>query len=323
MEIIYRVNKLKRSLDNLSDQEGLVRWKVYYDYIVSRIKYGCAINHYIVGNFYKYSAFQRSKAFTYKYWNYVVSNYNDNCAIQFLKNKVQFNTLFKDFIGRDWLYSKSMTKDEFEQFCMKKKKAIIKPMNGLEGEGVELIELPSCDNKYEIVKVYQELQNKELLIEEVIVQHPLMVFGNSSVNTIRVYTVMNSKTVSIIKTVVRAGVGDSIVDNSHSGGCAYEVDKDLGYIISPYYAANGKSSYIHPGTDLCMLGRRIPHWREVLNICIDAAKKLPKCRFIGWDVAITEHGPVLIEGNHMPDLDMIEFVGSHGYLNRIMKALEK
>lgn len=216
-----------------------------------------------------------------------------------------------------------MSKDDFKKFCKKNKKAIVKPINGLEGVGVELIELPSFEIQQEITNAYQDLQKKEILIEEVIVQHPLMVFGNSSVNAIRVDTVMNSEDVSIIKTVVRAGVGDSIVDNSHSGGCAYEVDKELGFIVSSYYAANGKSSYIHPGTDICMLGRRIPYWNEVLNICIDAAKKLPKCRYIGWDVAITEHGPLLIEGNHMPDLDMIEFVGSHGYLNKIMKALGK
>lgn len=323
MSILKRIKNLKDSLDKLSDEQGFVRREVYLDYAMSRIKYGCALNHYTVGNFYKYSTFERSKSFTYKHWNNVVNNYNDKDSTEYLKNKIQFNTFFKDFIGRDWLYSKTMSKDDFKKFCRKNKRAIVKPMNGLEGEGVELIELPAFENQQEITNTYQDLQKKEILIEEVIVQHPLMFFGNSSVNTIRVYTVMNSEDVSIIKTVVRAGVGDSIVDNSHSGGCAYEVDKENGYIVSSYYAANGKSSYIHPGTDICMLGRRIPYWNEVLNICIDAAKKLPKCRYIGWDVAITEHGPLLIEGNHMPDLDMIEFVGSHGYLNKIMKALGK
>ena len=72
-----------------------------------------------------------------------------------------------------------------------------------------------------------------------------------------------------------------------------------------------------------MLGRKIPFWNEVLSICNDAAKKIPKCQYIGWDVAITENGPLLIEGNHMPDLDMIEFVGSHGFLDKIMKGLGK
>lgn len=323
MGITNRVNKLKKALDNLSEEQGLPKRNIYFDYAISRIKYGCALNHYLVGNFYKYSSFERRNIFTYKHWNYVVNNFNNQDSIEYLKNKIKFNTLFKDFIGRDWLYSKSMSREDFLDFCKKNKRAIIKPMAGLEGDGVEMIKMPNVQNASDFANVYLKLKEKDLLIEEVIVQHPQMVFGNRSVNTIRVYTVMNTDTVSVIKTVVRAGVGDSIVDNSHSGGCAYEVDKELGYIISPYYAANGTSSYIHPGTDICMLGRKIPFWNEVLKICISAAKIIPSCRFIGWDVAITEKGPLLIEGNHMPDLDMIEFVGNHGYLNKIMKGLDK
>lgn len=323
MGIINRVNKLKKTLDNLSEEQGLSKRKIYFDYAISRIKYGCALNHYLVGNFYKYSSFERRKIFTYKHWNYVVNNFNDTDSIEYLKNKIKFNTLFKDYIGRDWLYSKSMSIEDFKEFCRKNKKAIIKPMDGLEGNGVEMIELPVFKNESEFKNEFLKFKEKDLLIEEVIAQHPQMIFGNSSVNTIRVYTVMNADTVSIIKTVVRAGVGDSIVDNSHSGGCAYEVDKELGYIISPYYAANRKSSFVHPNTDICMLGRKIPFWNEVLSICNDAAKKIPKCQYIGWDVAITENGPLLIEGNHMPDLDMIEFVGSHGFLDKIMKGLGK
>ena len=65
---------------------------MYLDYAMSRIKYGCALNHYIVGNFYKYSNFERRKTFTYKHWNNVVNNYNDKDSTEYLKNKI---TLFR------------------------------------------------------------------------------------------------------------------------------------------------------------------------------------------------------------------------------------
>ena len=32
-------------------------------------------------------------------------------------------------------------------------------------------------------------------------------------------------------------------------------------------------------------------------MCLEAAKITPQIRFVGWDVAITEDGPVIIEGN--------------------------
>lgn len=291
------------------------------DSIWARFRYGCALNHYVVGNFYKRSVYERRKIYTYKNWRKVVAIANKSDSIHYLKEKVDFNTYFADFVRRDWLYSKTMNFDDFKDFCNKHKCAIVKPMSGLEGDGVVLRDMPLKED--EIKKVFDEYSTLDVLIEEKIIQHKDMVFGNKSVNTIRVYTTRHAETgrITIIKTVVRAGIGESIVDNSHSGGCAYEIDQELGYIISPYYAANGKSSYIHPGTKICMLGRKIPYWKEVIEICERAANLLQDCRYIGWDVAIAKDGPLLIEGNHLPDLDMIEFVGSYGYKEKIMKGL--
>ena len=80
---------------------------------------------------------------------------------------------------------------------------------------------------------------------------------------------------------------------------------------------------IHPGTDIFMLGQLIPYWEEVKNLCCKAANKINQVRYIGWDVAIKEDGPILIEGNHDPDLDLVEFVGQYGYYKQIMKHLNE
>ena len=321
MSLMSGIKKYKNAIDALAGVQGYCKWYLYLDSIWSRVRYGCVLNHYVVGNFHKRSSAERKKIYTYRDWCKVIATANKPEAIHYMKEKVDFNTFFAEFIGRDWLYSKNMTREEFETFCKKHGGAILKPMSGLEGVGVVFSKLPQDTDG--IAKSFEELKSKEMLIEEKIIQHPEMVFGNKSVNTIRVYTAYNpnTKQVTIIKTVVRAGIGDSIVDNSHSGGCAYEIDSELGYIISPYYAANGKSSYIHPKTDICMLGRKIPFWQEVKELCVKGASKLPTCAYIGWDVAITEKGPNFIEGNHLPDLDMIEFVGSYGYKEKIMKGL--
>lgn len=321
MRILNGIKKYRNALDAISKEQGICKWYLYFDCIWSRIRYGCVLNHYVVGNFYKRCSFERKRIYTYRHWCKVVCKVNDSQSIHYLKEKVDFNKYYPEYLGRDWLYSKNMDFESFENFCKKHDCAIIKPMSGLEGDGVELKIMPK---ELEDIKLqYKQYIVSDVLIEEKIIQHPDMVFGNKSVNTIRVYTTLNDKTneVTIIKTVVRAGIGESIVDNSHSGGCAYEIEQELGYIISSYYAANGHSSFIHPGTEICMIGRKIPYWIEVKEICVKAARKLPKCRYIGWDVAITKNGPLLIEGNHLPDLDMIEFVGSYGYRDKIMKGL--
>jgi len=226
-------------------------------------------------------------------------------------------------IGRSWINSKQMSALDFYQFIKNKKEIIVKPVSDWEGNGVHIIDIPEVEDKESFGKFYEKLSKEELLIEEVIVQHPQMVFCNKSVNTVRVYTVYDNKekTGFVIKTTLRVGVGDSVVDNSHSGGCAYEVDINTGVIDSPHWSHKYPEGFIHPGTNICMLGRTIPHWKKVLELCVEAANRIPQVRFIGWDVAIMEDGPVLIEGNHDPDLDLVEFVGHFGYYNLIMNHL--
>lgn len=292
----------------------------FVDCLWSYIRYGCVLNHYLYGKFYNLPYSERKKAFTYRNWCRILPEANNSSEIHFLKNKADFNTLFSDFIHRDWLSCKDLNLDKFTTFIKEHKEIVIKPIDGLEGDGISL---RTFKNDEEIREAYDRLKGRGYLIEEKIIQHPDMVFGNKSVNTIRVYTIYNNvkDEVGILKTVVRAGIGDSIVDNSHSGGCAYEIDKKTGKIVSHSYCANGLETEIHPKTNIRMIGRMIPFWPEVLKLCQEAALRVKDCRFIGWDVAITENGPLLIEGNHTPDLDMVEFVGSHGYLPTIKKML--
>ena len=79
---------------------------------------------------------------------------------------------------------------------------------------------------------------------------------------------------------------------------------------------------LYSGTEYIMLSYKIPNWEQVKTTCIQAAEQLPLVRYIGWDVAITEKGCVLIEGNHDPDYEFLEFVGDRGYKSRIISLLK-
>ena len=39
-------------------------------------------------------------------------------------------------------------------------------------------------------------------------------------------------------------------------------------------------------------------WEEVLTMLEKAAARVPQIGYVGWDVAITEYEPVIIEGNN-------------------------
>lgn len=319
-ELIKGWEKYSKALRQLSAKTGICYYWLVVDCVLSKLFFGCVINQYTLGAFYKRKWFERKRMLTYGRWSSIITTYNNPAYTHVLKYKSDFNKYFSQFIGREWIHSSNMDIASFKQFVEKHHKLIIKPVDGWEGEGVYLVDMSGQD----IESIFTDLKKKQVLIEECVIQHSQMRYGNNSVNTIRVYTVFDKRCEQafVVKTVVRVGVGDSIVDNSHSGGCAYEVDPILGIIVSPSYEANGDIHIIHPYTDICMLGRKIPHWDRVIQLCRVAASRLPQVAFIGWDVAIKEDGPILIEGNHDPDLDMVEFVGSYGYYNVIMSHLK-
>ena len=52
-----------------------------------------------------------------------------------------------------------------------------------------------------------------------------------------------------------------------------------------------------------------------------AALVIPEVRLVGWDVAITSNGVQIIEGNHNPGIQMLEYVGRGQHLKQILSYL--
>jgi hypothetical protein len=64
----------------------------------------------------------------------------------------------------------------------------------------------------------------------------------------------------------------------------------------------------HPRTGRAVAGFRLPWWEEAKTLVRRAAVLLSPLRTIGWDVALTPEGPVLVEGNSW--WDPVNFLAS-------------
>jgi hypothetical protein len=53
-------------------------------------------------------------------------------------------------------------------------------------------------------------------------------------------------------------------------------------------------------------GRRLPLWAETVDLVCRAHAAFSDRITVGWDVAITDRGPVIIEGNVQSGCDMIQ-----------------
>ncbi len=105
-------------------------------------------------------------------------------------------------------------------------------------------------------------------------------------------------------TLVRMGNGTKAVDNISSGGMYAPVDEN-GVIFKPAFCdKTGELYEIHPFTKTKLVGFQIPFYAQAVEMVFEAAQRVPQVGYVGWDVAMAEDGPLLIEGNTMPGYDM-------------------
>ena len=173
------------------------------------------------------------------------------------------------------------------------------------------------------------IDNKLLLLEEPIKQHPIMNLLNpSSVNTCRIVSVMNEKDeVTLMASFIRIGNRSAVVDNFNSGGMTAKVDLETGKIIEDAVNKEGTLFNKHPLSGTQINGFEIPFFKEAKEMVIKAAKKSKNVRYVGWDVAITEKGPTLVEGNQYPGHDIYQVAekldeNSMGVWPQFKKAIE-
>ena len=136
MNIYFQyIKKVFRLLSVLSKEKDIPRWYCFYDYFKSLLRHSCLIRQYVYGNFWKISEAQRKKVLTYRRISKLFDQLNQKSYIHFLENKNDFNSFFKDFVHRDWLYVTASSFEDFQKFTQKHHVVVVKPLRGVEGGG--------------------------------------------------------------------------------------------------------------------------------------------------------------------------------------------
>jgi hypothetical protein len=99
------------------------------------------------------------------------------------------------------------------------------------------------------------------------------------------------------------------VDNFHAGGIAAKVDiatGELGLATDMGVRPDTRWYERHPLSGALIQGRKLPFWDETVDLARRAHAAFSAWAVIGWDIAIVDSGPTMIEGNSGPDLDIIQ-----------------
>lgn len=299
---------LWKRINEYAGNLNVCRLSVFLDLLMSRIFCGFTTDDYFINTGgYTYRLFEKRKVFSYKRRVEITNNLDSIKDIHLIEDKSRFLKHFASLIKRGWCYPKEVSFEDFKLFVLTHDKILCKPVDGKMGSGVSLY-----SRSKDLLDDYGRLVAENILLEELIEQDERMVFDNLSVNTVRIYTILDKGgTPHVLKAILRAGVGKTLTDNYHTGGVIYPVNIDAGFIESFGYRRGLKECvYIHPEANAMMLGFTIPYWNEILSTVKQAAMMIPNIRYVGWDIAVTKHGIDIVEGNADADHALFERVGN-------------
>jgi len=292
---------LKKFIAYVTDKHNVSKISIWKNIIGVSLKYNISILDYFYFKFYELTSSEKE---TYAGTGYMYEYQllmNPKGKRELLENKLLFLEKYSKFINHSYSSKKEFLLNA--QLANKllnntSGKIVLKSSDGQCGEGIKVINIEKI-NKDEFLLELHKTDND--LIEEFIVQHDdLMKLSPSGLNTIRIFTQLDKNDkVEILGARLRITINSSI-DNLAAGNIAASINEKTGILegAGVYSDITKQDEITHPITGIEIIGFQVPFWKESLQMVKEAALLHKENRSIGWDVAITNNGPELLEGNH-------------------------
>jgi hypothetical protein len=150
-----------------------------------------------------------------------------------------------------------------------------------------------------------------LVQERVKNHHALRDLSNGALSTVRILTALDEEEKpEIIGAVLKMAVCNNVTtDNVHAGAIAAPIDIGNGRLGQATYSGfDPRKGWIdrHPESGAVITGRVLPMWDELCDLALKAHSAFGDWMIVGWDIAILEDGPTLVEGNCGADLDLVQ-----------------
>lgn len=211
------------------------------------------------------------------------------------------------------------TEDDLFTVLERVDKLILKPVRGAKGAGVQVLGrtgegLVLDGDPVDRSAVRDRLTGlDEYLVTEFVEQHDYAatIFPDAT-NTLRLHSVFDRQTgeAEVFRALHRFGSEASApTDNWSRGGYCVPVDIATGRLkrLLLVDGATRSARERHPVTGAQVAGVTVPHWEQVCELVREAARLHRYAPLVGWDIAVTADGPVLIEANARPSKVGLQF----------------
>ncbi len=149
--------------------------------------------------------------------------------------------------------------------------------------------------------------NTELLLQERLFDHAYLqaVVCKKTLQTIRITTYRETnKSYRLLFWWLKLVIGNNISDNFSDGRTGNLVafgSNNSGQLLGARTLVEGEvgltTIHNHPETGKPFKQIEVPLWREAIETTLHAHQYFPDCKALGWDVALTSGGPIILEAN--------------------------
>jgi glutathione synthase/RimK-type ligase-like ATP-grasp enzyme len=188
---------------------------------------------------------------------------------------------------------------------------VLKPNVGEGGSGVQVLDVPEAARADSAAfAAFLAPHTKGLrgtwLVQQRLINHPDMSdIAINALATVRMTTVFDEHGApEVVTSVLRfPSKADSRVDNIKAGGLMAPIDPATGTLGAACLGRGIEEFERHPISGAAIAGRVLPNWDEAVALAQRAHREaFREYTLVGWDVALTADGPVILEGNGKPCL---------------------
>lgn len=162
-------------------------------------------------------------------------------------------------------------------------------------------------------ELQRDMQRDDYLLQGFVRPHPTVAAWGSgkALGTLRIVTFVDRGQAHLLYALVRIPCGNNVHDNfsgGSSGNLIASVDTERGTLQRAFGRRDARFDHLlesfttNPDTGLPLLGQAVPEWTTIRAAVLRAAVDFAELPLLGWDIALSADGVVVIEANANPDI---------------------
>lgn len=187
------------------------------------------------------------------------------------------------------------------------------------------------DHPYDVDKLSRLLKDKIWILQKSATAcKQIRQLNESALNTTRIVTILDGNQPVYLTGFQSIATRNEKTDSWSKGSVYVGIDADNNCLKKEGYLHPGVSELglvlMHPDSNIKFSKYKIDDLSAAVELCIRAHRRLYFNFIIGWDIALTDEGPMILEANEKPGMNAVQCVDGglnmkiKSYYNKIMKS---